>query len=258
MAIIPALAVVLGIGAYRVHEKLNRMPVALVGLISAHIVGFLLVGGVSFIQTQLPGGYAPNTELGATTSASEQVLGIGQGWNPQPFFEADRQGYLIGIGPKPDDLVPLLDSDLGSPRALWTAKPMAPMAADFLKHFPRIAAVGQQTYRFGTQSSHLESGPVAPIVTWERFNPRSIPGAAPLGRPLLSLTCDGLSRTVPKRELELSVTVDRHVWLQVGSTSAALPISSGRLRSVEPMTSVSCIAVDGSTTAAVFHEAQAQ
>jgi hypothetical protein len=245
MAIIPALAVVLGIGAHEVHEKFSRNPVALVGLLSAHIVGFFLVGGVTFVQTQLPSGYAPKSELAATTYASEQVLGVGQGWNPQPFFEADRQGYLIGIGPKPDALIPLLDSDLGSPHALWAARPMAPTVAEFLKHFPRIAVVGEQTYRFGNQPIDLQSGPVAPIVTWESSQMQSNPAMTPPEQTMRTVNCDGLPHTIAPPRQGLTVMVDRPVWLQTESTSAALPIRSGTLTSRRPITSVSCVAVDG-------------
>ncbi len=253
MAIVPALAVALGIGAAATQQKLRGRPVAVVGMLSAHTVGFLFVGGVAFLHAQMPSGFAPKTELAATTTAAEQVIGIGQGWNPQPFFEADRQGYLVGIGPKPDELVQLLDSDLGSARALWTAKPKAPLAADFLKHFPRIAAVGQETYRFGTKASDLESGPVAPIVTWERLEPQSgVLATATTQPPLLSVTCDGVERALPAPRRELSVSVDRQVWLAVGSTSAALPIGSGTVRSVEPVTSVSCSAVDGIVSVVVL------
>jgi hypothetical protein len=244
MAIIPALAVALGIGAQHLHQKLNRNPIAVVGLLSAHMLGFLLVGGQSLLQTQTSAGYAPRTELAATTSASEQVLGIGQAWNPQPFFEADRQGYLMGLGPEPDALVELLDSDLGGARALWTARPEAPLAAKFLGHFPLVASVGESTYRFGLTQLDLESGPVEPIVWWEL-------GAQGASERSTDFVCDGVRRPLPRSTNRVTLQVDRQIWLDVGP-GAALPIASGTVRSVTTIEEASCMATDGTQTVATI------
>jgi Alg9-like mannosyltransferase family len=234
-AITPALAIVCGVGTARLYgacrsKKLFVLPVTFI-----HVFGFVAAGSVSLFTSQIPGQSAP--ELADTTRGNEQVIGAGMGWDPQPFYEADRHGLMLTGDPDLDSVVQRLDSDLGNPRVLWVSRLGSPvLVREFLDHFDRIAAVGRSTYRFGSEKD-LTAGPSAPLTVWRAASSASV------SRDVQVLTCDGVSHKLSRPTHRLSVVVDEDAkspWIETNLLSAPIPIRSGSIESVELVFAVTC------------------
>jgi hypothetical protein len=244
-AFTPALAIVGGIGAAEMHRLWKTKTPLLVGGAFMHLFGFVVGGAFSLVHSQMPAESAP--ELAQTTRANEQVLGNGLGWDPQPFFEADRHGLMLTGNPDLDIVVRHLESDLGSPRVLWVSRPQpSKIAREFLGKFALIAAVGKQTYRFGNEAD-LRNGPTSPLSIWRSgvFSKR-MEGNLPQIIP-----CDGARHSLdtPTHWLFLKVASGvsppaANTWITTSDLAAPMPARNGTLQSVSVISEMTCRSID--------------
>jgi 4-amino-4-deoxy-L-arabinose transferase-like glycosyltransferase len=243
VAIVPAVSVLAGVGAAELNRRINGSAVKLGAILLAHITGFVVGGGMFFVT--LPWTARPLTsELKTTTRPGEQVVGFDVYWSPQLLFEADRPGYMVTDVPPVATVVDLVDTELGSPRALYVSENgKQELAAEFLSHFRYVAAVGANTYRFGNQESDLLGGPTHPSVSWS-----SDVGELSLGLTTpIEISCDNiwhelLGAGVDARALEVSATST--VWFETQSNVAPIPLRTGTVTSAKPIQQVRCRPVE--------------
>lgn len=234
-AITPAVCVVMGIGAHGLQQKLRGKRFLALLFVGVHICGFWLVSGERYgrLNRVRPAAVA---DLRGATWGDEEVLGVVLGYNPYPFFEADRHGTLIAAVSLVDDVSARLDTELGSPGVLWTETQRNRTVSEFLQQFDHIAAVGTHTYRFG-QSDRLSEGPTAPLIRWDASD---VSMTSPAPGPGVEVDCDGSPVTVAPDVSSLAIESPAAVWLGTDAHAAALPVRSGQLNSAKPILQVWC------------------
>jgi Dolichyl-phosphate-mannose-protein mannosyltransferase len=224
VAIVPALSILVGIGAVDLHRRTNESALTLGVSIAVHITGLVVSGGLLFAT--LPwSASASVSELTKTTRADEQVIGVDEYWSARVLFEADRHGYMMSGVPVEAKVAQLVDTELGSPRALYLGELGKPeIAANFLLQFKHVAAVGKRTYRFSNDPKELSQGPTRPAVSWSAADT-----PMPVAASNQTIACDNNWHQLTVKSKTFGVATKEPVWFEVNSKTAALPITNGTL-----------------------------